>query len=120
IELTIDHLKSRKAFGGVLWDKQVTRHRMAWAQTNVDAARELMYRAAWLEEQGADSVRMVSEVKALAGETAKEVIDDCVQFHGGMGYIAETEVERLYRDTRIQAIGGGATEVMLEEVAKRL
>ncbi|MPZ54869.1 MAG: acyl-CoA dehydrogenase, partial [Acidimicrobiia bacterium] len=47
IELTIDHLKSRKAFGGVLWDKQVTRHRMAWAQTNVDAARELMYRAAW-------------------------------------------------------------------------
>lgn len=120
IELTIDHLKSREAFGGVLWDKQVPRQRMAWAQTRVDAARELTYHAAWLEDQGEDAVRHVSEVKAFAGETANEVIADCVQFHGGMGYIAETAVERLYRDARIQSIGGGATEVMLDEVAKRI
>ncbi len=120
VEITIDHLRSRTAFGGVLWDKQAVRHRMAWAQTKIDAARELTYRAAWMEDRGVDCVREVSEVKALVGETVNEVLYDCVQFHGGMGYIAETEVERLYRDARIQSIGGGATEVMLEEVAKRM
>jgi acyl-CoA dehydrogenase len=54
------------------------------------------------------------------GEMVNRVLYDCVQFHGGMGFIAETAVERLYRDVRIASIGGGATEVMLDEVAKRL
>jgi acyl-CoA dehydrogenase len=56
----------------------------------------------------------------LVGELVNEVLYDCVQFHGGMGYVAETAIERMYRDVRIHSIGGGATEVMLEEVAKRL
>ena len=86
----------------------------------MDAARELIYRTAWLTDQGEDTVREVSEVKALVGELVNRVMYDCVQFHGGMGFIAETAVERLYRDARIHSIGGGATEVMLEEIAKRL
>jgi acyl-CoA dehydrogenase len=58
-------------------------------------------------------------VKALAGDLVNQVLYDCVQFHGGMGFIRETAVERMARDARVQAIGGGASEVMLEEVAKR-
>jgi acyl-CoA dehydrogenase len=65
-------------------------------------------------------VREASEVKAFVAETTNRVVYDCVQFHGGMGFIAETDIERIYRDARIHSIGGGATEVMLEEVAKRL
>ncbi len=120
IDLTVAYVKDRRAFGAPLWDKQAIRQRLAMRQAEVDAARELTYRAAWLIDQDEDGVREVSEVKALVGELANRVLYDCVQFHGGMGYIAETEVERLYRDVRIHSIGGGATEVMLDEVAKRL
>lgn len=120
LELTIEYVKQRQAFGSVLWDKQAIRQRLALRQTEIDAGRELTYRAAWLTDQGEDAVREVSEVKAFVGELANRVLYDCVQFHGGMGFIAETAVERLYRDVRIASIGGGATEVMLDEVAKRL
>jgi len=61
----------------------------------------------------------MSGVKAFGAETIMQIMYDCVQFHGGMGYMRETPVERMYRDARILPIGGGATEVMLEEVAKR-
>jgi acyl-CoA dehydrogenase len=71
-------------------------------------------------EEGEDAIKEVSMVKAYIGELANEVLYSCVQFHGGMGYIRETAVERLYRDVRIHSIGGGATEVMLDEIAKRL
>lgn len=120
IEITLDYVKERKAFGTPLWEKQTIRHRLAMRQAEVDAARELTYKAAWMTDEGIDSVREVSEVKALVGELANRVMYDCVQFHGGMGFIAETAIERMYRDARIGSIGGGATEVMLDEVAKRL
>src|SRR3970040_324725 len=120
LELTIDYVKQRQAFGSALWEKQAIRQRIAMRQAEIDAGRELTYRAAWLTEQGEDAVREVSEVKAYVGELANRVLYDCVQFHGGMGFIAETAVERLYRDVRIASIGGGATEVMLDEIAKRL
>jgi len=120
LDITVAYVKERRAFDTPLWSKQAIRQRLAMRQAEVDAARELLYRAAWLTDQGEDTVREVSEVKALVGELVNTVLYDCVQFHGGMGYIAETVVERLYRDVRIHSIGGGATEVMLEEVAKRL
>jgi acyl-CoA dehydrogenase len=120
LELTIEHVKQRTAFGSPLWDKQAIRQRVALRQAEIDAGRELTYHAAWLSDQGEDATRQVSEVKAYVGEMANRVLYDCVQFHGGMGFIAETAVERLYRDVRIASIGGGATEVMLDEIAKRL
>ena len=85
----------------------------------VHAARQFLYHCAWLTTQGRDCVREVSMLKALTGELANEVVYDCQQFHGGMGYIRETAIERMARDARVLTIGGGATEVMLEEVAKR-
>ena len=69
--------------------------------------------------QEKDIVQEVSMLKALTGELVNEVVQTCQQFHGGMGYMRETAIERLWRDSRILGIGGGATEVMLDEVAKR-
>jgi acyl-CoA dehydrogenase len=59
-------------------------------------------------------------VKAVMGELTNRVMYDCVQFHGGLGYMNESPIERMFRDARIHPIGGGATEVMLEEIAKRM
>lgn len=120
IELTLDYVKDRPAFGGVLWDKQAIRQRLAERAAQVEAGRQLVYSAAWKDAEGMECVKEVSMVKAYCGELVNKVLYDCVQFHGGMGYMRETPVERMSRDARIQAIGGGATEVMLEEIAKRL
>ena len=65
-------------------------------------------------------IKEVSMLKALAGTLVNEVMYDCLQFHGGMGYMRESAIERMTRDARVQSIGGGATEVMLDEVAKRI
>jgi acyl-CoA dehydrogenase len=88
--------------------------------SKVEAGRQLVYHAAFLDTQGIDATREVSMAKAYCGELVNEVMYACVQFHGGMGFMRETPIERMSRDARVQAIGGGATEVMLEEVAKRL
>jgi acyl-CoA dehydrogenase len=120
LKLALDYVKQRRAFGGVLWDRQVIRQRLALLDGKTQAARAFMYHCAWLSSQGRDCVKEVSQLKALTGELAGEVVQTCQQFHGGMGYIRETAIERLWRDARILAIGGGATEVMLEEVAKRM
>jgi len=120
MELTIDYVKSRKAFGATLWDKQLIRTRLAELAAKIEAARQLTYHTAWLDQQGIDCVKEVSMVKAILGELVNEVMYKCLQFHGGSGYMRETPIERMYRDARVQAIGGGATEVMLEEIAKRM
>ena len=86
----------------------------------VEAGRQLVRHAASLDAQGRDCVKEVSMAKAYCAELLNEVVYDCLQFHGGFGYIRESAIERMYRDARVQTIGGGATEVMLEEVAKRL
>jgi acyl-CoA dehydrogenase len=120
IDLTVEYLRTRKAFGAPLWQKQALRQRLAMLAAKVEAGRQLVYHAAWLDAQGRDATKEVSMVKAYCGELVNEVMYDCVQFHGGMGYMRESTIERMARDARVQAIGGGATEVMLEEVAKRM
>jgi acyl-CoA dehydrogenase len=123
LDLAYRHVNDRRAFGSSLWDKQTVRHRLSMLAAKTEAARQLLYHCAWLVDQrpmGPDSaVREVSMLKALSGELVNEVTYDCQQFHGGMGYMRESPIERLVRDARVLSIGGGATEVMLEEVAKR-
>ncbi|MBC5764954.1 acyl-CoA dehydrogenase family protein [Ramlibacter albus] len=119
LELTLDYVRQREAFGAPLWDKQTIRQRIAMLDAKTRAARQFMYHCAWRVTQGHDIVQDVSLLKALTGELVNEVVQACQQFHGGMGYIRETAIERLWRDARVLAIGGGATEVMLEEAAKR-
>src|SRR5258706_9247342 len=119
LRLAIEYVKTRKAFGGVLFDKQGINHRLAMLEANTHAARQFLYHCGWLAAQERESVREVSMLKALTGELANEVVYTCQQFHGGMSYMRESAIERQARDARVLAIGGGATEVMLEEVAKR-
>jgi acyl-CoA dehydrogenase len=119
LKMTIDFVRQRQAFGGPLFDKQVVRQRLAMCDAKVQAARSFMYDCAWRVTQKQDVVQQVSMLKALTGELVNEVVQTCQQFHGGMGYMRETAIERLWRDARVLAIGGGATEVMLDEVAKR-
>ncbi len=120
LRMTVDYTMNRKAFGATLWDKQTIRQRLSMAAAKSEAARQLVHHTAWLDAQGRDCVAQVSMLKALCGELVNEVAYTCQQFHGGFGYIKDSAIERMVRDVRVEAIGGGATEVMLEEVAKRI
>lgn len=120
IELTVEQVRQRKAFGAPLWEKQVVRQRLAELATRVEAGRQMIYATAARAAAGEQLVREVSMIKAYCGELVNEVMYACVQFHGGMGFMSESTIERMARDARVQSIGGGATEVMLEEVAKRM
>ena len=120
IELTLDWVKERQAFGTTLWDKQVIRQRLSERLAQVEAARALVFNTAWRDANGEKVTKEVSMVKALCGDLVNKVMYDCLQFHGGSGYMRGAPIERMARDARVQSIGGGATEIMLEEVAKRL
>ena len=119
LQIALYHVRQREAFGGPLWNQQAIRQKLSMLDARTRAARQFMYHCAWRVTQGHDIVQDVSMLKALTGELVNEVVQACQQFHGGMGYIRETAIERLWRDARVLAIGGGATEVMLEEAAKR-
>jgi acyl-CoA dehydrogenase len=119
LRITLEHVRERRAFGATLFDKQAVRQKLAMLDAKSRAARAFTYHCAWRVTQGHDVVQEVSMLKALTGELVNEVVQGCQQFHGGMGYMRGTAIERLWRDARILAIGGGATEVMLDEVAKR-
>ena len=120
LDLTLEYVRERKVFGAPLFDKQVIRQRLAMLAARVEAGRQMIYHTAWLDAGGHDCVKEVSMIKAYCGELVNQVMYDCLQFHGGSGYIKDSAIERMTRDARVQSIGGGATEVMLEEVAKRL
>lgn len=119
LRLTIQYLRERSTFGIKLIDRQVLRQRLAMLLTRAEAGRQLVYRAATLIAQGQKPIREVSMVKAYWGELVNEIMYQCVQCHGGHGLLNGTPIERMYRDARLYSIGGGTTEIMLEEVAKR-
>ncbi|MBR0875000.1 acyl-CoA dehydrogenase family protein [Bradyrhizobium tropiciagri] len=120
IELTTEYVKTRQAFGGPLWNQQAVRLKLAQLAAKAAAARQLAYHAAELAAAGQPCLREVSMVKALSPEVLHEVVHGCLQLHGGTGFMRGTAIERMVRDARVLTIGGGATEVMLEEVAKRM
>jgi acyl-CoA dehydrogenase len=119
IRLALEHARSRQVFGGPLWDQQTVRQRLAMADAKTRAAEAYTWHCAWRVAQGHDIVQDVSLLKALTGELVNEVVATAQQFHGGMGFMTGTPVERLWRDARVLGIGGGATEVMLDHAAKR-
>ncbi|MBL4868753.1 MAG: acyl-CoA dehydrogenase family protein [Pseudomonadales bacterium] len=120
IDITIENVKNRNAFGGTLWDKGVIREKMARAQTKVSVAQNYLHYVSWLDSQGSECIKEVSMLKGFACDIANEVMYDCMQFHGGMGFMSESPIERMYRDSRVLPVGGGATEIMYVEVAKRM
>jgi acyl-CoA dehydrogenase len=117
IDMTLTYVKTRRAFGGSLWDMQTIRQRLAMLSAKVEASREFLYATAWRMAADEDCLREISMLKAICGELVNEVSYACVQFHGAMGIMRESAIERIARDARILSIAGGATEVMLEVVA---
>ena len=122
LELTADYLRDRKAFGKPLISQQVIHLKLAELSTEVQALKALTYRAVGLHvERGASDpevIRLASMAKLKSGRLSRALLDECVQFHGGMGYMSETRINRMYRDMRVLSIGGGADEVMLGVIAK--
>ena len=118
LEDTIAYVKERQAFGGPLSDKQVIRHKLADLATMIEAGRWLTYSACLKWGTGEDIVREVSMVKLFTAEMVNRVAYDCVQLHGGYGYMREYAVERFARDARLMTIGGGTSEIMRDIIAK--
>jgi len=120
LEDTIAYLRERTAFGEPLVARQALRHRVADLATELEAARQLVYRAATLYAAGEECVTEVSMAKLFATEVANHVAYDAVQMHGGYGYMREFPVEGFFRDVRLWTIASGTSEVMREIITKRL
>jgi alkylation response protein AidB-like acyl-CoA dehydrogenase len=120
LEDTMAYVKQRHAFGGPLSDKQVVRHRIADLATIVEAGRWLTYAACLRFQNGEEAVREISMVKLFTAEMAQRVAYECVQLHGGYGYMREYPIERFFRDIRLMTIGGGTSEIMKDIIAKQL
>lgn len=118
INSTIDYVRERQVFGQPLLNNQVINFRLAELQTEIEALRSLTYRATDEYVAGKDVTLLASMAKLKAGRLNRELPDACLQFWGGMGYMEETIINRLYRDARLCAIGGGADEVMLGIITK--
>jgi acyl-CoA dehydrogenase len=120
LEITLEHAKTRAAYGRTLWDLQAVRHELAGYAGELSAAKVLLYHAAARKDRG-ESVRLeTSMMKSQIPQLLKRMADACVQIHGASGYMRGTEIERIFRDARPFSLGGGAAAVMLDEVAKLL
>ena len=120
LEESLRYVHERVAFGKPLAKMQVIRHKLADMATQVEASREFTYRVAARIQAGIPSVKEVSMAKNFSTRTSDYVTYEATQIFGGMGFMRETLVERLYRDNRILSIGGGTHEIMDEVIAKQL
>jgi acyl-CoA dehydrogenase len=120
LEDTIAYVQERQAFDSPLSKKQVIRHKLADLATLIEAGRALTYATCLRFAEGDDAVKEISMVKLFTADMAQKVAYDCVQLHGGYGYMREYAIERFFRDTRLMTIGGGTSEVMKEIIAKQL
>ncbi|WP_027896997.1 acyl-CoA dehydrogenase family protein [Zestomonas thermotolerans] len=112
--------RQREAFGKPIGKFQVLKHRLAEMATQLEASREFTYRQAAKMAAGKSVIKEISMAKNFATDVADRITYDAVQILGGMGYMRESLVERLYRDNRILSIGGGTREVMNEIIAKQM
>ncbi len=118
LQKTIAYCQQREVFGRPISKFQVNRHKIVDMATKIEAARQLNYHCADLNNQGINCVKEISMAKIFAGELAIEVAHHCLQLHGGYGYMDEYDVSRAYRDARLITIGGGTSEVMKEIISK--
>ena len=120
LDEALQRATSRKMFGGVLADFQLTQAKLAQMATMVDSAALLTYRAAWRRDQGHNVTKEAAMAKLTATENAQQVIDAAVQIWGGLGVVCEQPVERLYREIRSLRIYEGATEVQQLIIGREL
>jgi len=117
-EQTLQYANERTAFGRKIGNFQVIRHKFAEMAVKIEAARNLVYNTAWRVENGEYPVRDISIAKLYASRIAVEVADECLQIHGGAGYMKEYGIERAWRDLRLNRIGAGTDEIMLEVIGR--
>ncbi len=130
LERTVQFARDRVAFGKPLIKREVWQHRLVDLFTELEAARQLTYRAveAYNDERHVrrtgqlsfETVKLISMAKLFVAGVADKVMDECMQLHGGMGYMEETFISRAWRDQRLLRIGGGTSEVMRYAIAKIL
>ncbi|MEU5988700.1 acyl-CoA dehydrogenase family protein [Spirillospora sp. NPDC047418] len=117
---TVAWLHARPGYGGRLWDLQALRHEVARLTARLASVKTLLYHAAALADGGQDPRTHAAVLKSSVPEIVNELAYKCVQFNGGNGFVTGSAVERIARDARFLAIGGGSTEVMLDEIARLL
>ncbi|MBA3436476.1 MAG: acyl-CoA dehydrogenase family protein [Actinomycetota bacterium] len=115
---TLQYATERQAFGRQIGKFQAIRHKFAEMATKIESARQLTYTTAWRFQNGDYPVREISMAKLYASRIAVEVADECIQIHGGAGYMKEYGVERVWRDMRLNRIGAGTDEIMLDVIGR--
>lgn len=120
LEMALAYANEREAFGRKIGKFQVQKHRLAQMATEIEAARALVYNAAYQWEQGEYPVKEISMAKLFTGQICNRVADEALQIFGGAGYMLEYPIQRNWRDARLIRIGAGTDEVMKEIIAKQL
>lgn len=115
---TIEYARERRIFGKSVLDNQAIHFRLAEMKTEIELFRALLERTVSGYCRGKDVVTQVSMLKLKTGRLYREIVDGCLQYYGGMGFMSESLISRRYRDSRLASIGGGADEVMLTIIAK--
>ncbi len=118
IDETVEYLKGRRAFGKPLIKKQVLRHRLSEWLTETECLRQFTYHIVRMKTDGKDCTKEISMAKLFGGNLMNKVTDGCLQMYGGMGFMNEMRISRAFRDFRLLSIGGGASEVMSDIIAK--
>jgi alkylation response protein AidB-like acyl-CoA dehydrogenase len=117
-ERTLAYAKERTAFGRPIGSHQVIRHKLAEIAVRIEAGRDLTYHGLRRFVDGADAIQEVTMAKLATQRAAFDTADDCLQIHGGAGYMVEYDIERAARDARLGPIGGGTDEIMKEILGK--
>jgi short-chain 2-methylacyl-CoA dehydrogenase len=119
-DLAYDYAKERHQFGKPIASFQAVQFRLADIATEIEAGRGLVYKAAWLKDQGRPFAREAAMAKLYTGELSNRAVNWALQIHGGYGYMDEYPISRLYRDQKILEIGEGTNEVQRMVIAKHL
>ncbi len=119
-EAALNYAKERRQFGQPIAEFQAIQWKLADNATRIEAARLLTYRAAYLRDQGARTTRESSTAKLFASEVAVRAADDCVQIHGGYGFVKDYPAEKYFRDVKLLTIGEGTSEIQRLVIARQL
>ena len=120
LEHAVNYARERKAFGKAIAEQQAIQWMLAEAATEIEVARTMIYKAAWLKEQGRNYNKEAAMAKMFATEMAERVSRNAIQIHGGYGYSSEYPVERIYRDARLMTIGEGTSEIQRLVIARHV
>jgi len=119
-DLAFAYAKERKQFGQPIANFQAVQFKLADMATEIEAGRNLVYKAAWLKDQDRDFALAAAQAKLYTGELSNRVVNAALQIHGGYGYMDEYAISRLYRDQKILEIGEGTNEVQRMVIARQL